>query len=329
MNNIGKNEIEKGLSCIILAAGEGTRMKPISLKMPKALCPIVDKPIIERCLEGFFQLGIKRFVIVVRAEENPIREYLLRSSIKVDLKFAYQAEALGSGHALMMAEDIVETDSFFVAACDNIVPFAHLEEMHYKFYREDCDAVLSLQHETLEGIFARSNVSLQRDRVIKIIEKPGKEEIMSDVICLPIYLCRQDIFSYLKRLPLSPRGEYELPQVFQMMIDNGKDIYGIFTDKRFDLTSPADLLEINRAFLKEEVKGIVSRSVLPQDINILPPVFIDSDCCFGQQCSLGPYVVVSKNCSIGARVQLSKCVILEGTEVYAGQKLSERIIFNP
>lgn len=303
-------------------------MKPISMRIPKALSPIVDKPIIERILEQFLKLGIKRFIIVIKSENDLIKEYFSKKSIPADLRFAYQAQALGSGHALRMAEGMIETNSFFIASCDNIVPFALLEEMLHKIYEQECDAVVSLQHESIKGLFARSVVGLQGNKVVKIIEKPSEDEIISDIMCLPLYLCCHEIFSYLKKLSLSPRGEYELPQAFQMMIDEGKDICGVFTDRRFDLTTPEDLLEINWAFLREQSEGIVSFSALPKDINIEPPVFIDSGSSFGKNCSLGPYVVVGRNCSMGSRVRLKRCLVFEGMQIPADHKASNRILFN-
>ena len=316
------------LSCVILAAGEGSRMKPVSLKVPKALSPIIDKPIIEHIINKYIQLGIKSFVIVIRSAGELIRDYFNRNTIMADLKFAYQNEALGSGHALSKAKDLIKSDSFFVAACDNIVSFSHLEEMFHKFQTVKAEAVLSLQHEAIEGLFARSNVGLEGSRVMKIIEKPMKEEIMSDIMCLPIYLCRKSIFSYINRLTKSKRGEYELPQAFQMMIDEGKAIYGVFTDSRYDLTTPEDLLEINFAFLQQLRGGIVAHSNLAQNANIIPPIFISSGCIFGENCSIGPYVVVGKNCTIGQRVKLSRCVILEGTEVAANLKIANKVLFD-
>jgi len=328
MGKMSLREMAQNLSCVILAAGGGTRMKPISLKIPKALSPIVDKPIIERILEGFLKLGIKRFIIVVKSEDDPIKEYFLKKSMPGDLKFAYQSEALGSGHALRMAEAMIETSNFFVSACDNIVPFALLEEMLGEIHEEEYDAVLSLQHENKEGLFARSVVGLQGRRVVKIIEKPSEDEIISDIMCLPLYLCRHDIFSYLNRLTLSPRAEYELPQAFQMMINEGKDICGVFTDRRFDLTTPKNLLEINWAFLREQPEEIISSSALPQDIHIKPPVFIDSGCTFGKNCWLGPYVVIGRNSSIGSGVRLKRCLVFERIKIPAGHKASDRIFFN-
>jgi NDP-sugar pyrophosphorylase family protein len=328
MKKRSKIEFVNNLSCVILAAGEGTRMKPVSSKVPKALSPIIDKPIIEHIINKYIQLGIKRFVIVISSADNAIKDYFNRNTINADLKFAYQNEALGSGHALSKAEGLVKSASFFVAACDNIVSFAHLEDMLHKFQTVNTEAILSLQHETIEGLFARSNVGLEGSRVMKIIEKPTKDEIMSDIMCLPIYLCRKSIFSYINRLTKSKRGEYELPQAFQMMIDEGKDIYGVFTDSRYDLTTPEDLLEINFAFLKQLRGGIVTHSNLAQDANIIAPIFISSGCILGENCSIGPSVVVGKNCTIGQGAKLSKCVILEGTQVAANLKIANKVFFN-
>jgi NDP-sugar pyrophosphorylase family protein len=320
--------IKAELSCVILAAGEGTRMKPISLKVPKALSPIIDKPIIEHILDRYIELGISHFVMVVKSKDDPIKEYFNQNNIKGDLKFTYQTEALGSGHALHMAEDFIKSDSFFVTACDNMVSFSHLADMRQKFQSVAAEAVLSLQHEPIENLYARSNVGLESSRVMKIIEKPTKDEILSDVMCLPIYLCRKNIFPYIKRLPKSARGEYELPQAFQMMIDEGKNIYGVFTESRFDLTVPEDLLEINFAFLKQQEEGVITHSSLPGDLTVIPPVFINTGCTFRKNCSIGPYVVINKNCTIGSGVKLRKCIILEGTEVASNLEIAYKVFLN-
>ncbi|HSJ55291.1 MAG TPA: sugar phosphate nucleotidyltransferase, partial [Anaerolineae bacterium] len=101
---------------IILAAGHGSRLQPITLTRSKAMVPILGKPIVERVMEHLLLNGIDDFILVVSPNDRHITRYFRRESrIEADVRFAYQVERLGMGNALMCAAPLI-TDDFILSA---------------------------------------------------------------------------------------------------------------------------------------------------------------------------------------------------------------------
>ncbi len=109
------------MQAVILAAGHGSRLQPITLTRSKAMVPILGKPIVERVMEDFFANGIDDFILVVSTRDRHITRYFRHESkLEADVRFVYQPERLGMANALQCAAQLI-TDDFFLSACDNLI----------------------------------------------------------------------------------------------------------------------------------------------------------------------------------------------------------------
>ena len=111
---------------VILAAGQGSRLQPITLTRSKAMVPILGKPIVERAMEDLVANGVNDFILVVSPDDRYITRYFGRESkLEADVRFAYQAQRLGMANALECAAPLI-TDDFILSACDNLISAEHV-----------------------------------------------------------------------------------------------------------------------------------------------------------------------------------------------------------
>ena len=114
---------------VILAAGKGSRLHPITLRRSKAMVPVLGKPLVERVMEDMHANGVEDFVLVVSPDDRDIVRYFrAESTIEADVRFVYQVERLGMADALRQAAPLIEED-FFLSACDNLTSAEYVGQM--------------------------------------------------------------------------------------------------------------------------------------------------------------------------------------------------------
>jgi glucose-1-phosphate thymidylyltransferase len=214
------------------------------------MLPILGKPIVERVMEHLLANGIEDFILVVGLDDQHIHRYFRRESqLEADVRFVYQARRLGMANALQCAAPLLNGD-FMLSACDNLTSSAHIGQMLAFWQAEHRpNAVLTLMAAPPESARNTGIVALDGPWVQRIVEKPGPEQAPSNIASLPLYCFSSKILDYLPEVQLSPRGEYELQDAIQMLIERDGQVLGLTVDNRLTLTSPADLLGINRHYL--------------------------------------------------------------------------------
>jgi dTDP-glucose pyrophosphorylase len=313
---------------VILAAGKGSRLHPITVARSKAMLPILGRPIVERVMERLLAHGVDDFVLVISPDDREITRYFRQeSTLAADVRFVYQLERLGMAHALQQAAPLIESD-FVLSACDNLVAEDHVGRMLHA-WRSDRqpNAVLTLMPVEPERLGSVGIVELDGPWVTRIVEKPAPTEAPSDISSLPLYVFSLQILSYLPDVPLSPRGEYELQDAIQMLIDRVGHVTGVQTHRRLTLTNAADLLAINRHYLTH---GDGRPQLAPQTVGprtqLVTPLRIEAGTVIGADCAIGPHVYIERDCHIGAGVTLRNAVVLRGASVKAGAARTDRVV---
>ena len=241
---------------IILAAGKGTRLAPITNTRSKGMLPILGKPFLERIIRGMLSSGLRNFILVVNPEDHEIREYFQKEfSLDVQIQFIDQDRQLGTAHALRLAAPHI-TGDFFLSACDSLVPEGEMNLLVSTWSRyPGSQGLLSLERIPQKDADKTGIVTLEGDKKVSgIVEKPLPAEAPSNISSTPLYAFSNRILDYLSQLPISPRGEYELQGAIQMMIDEGQTVNGIFLKNRLTLTTAEDLLAINLDYLYAQVQ---------------------------------------------------------------------------
>ncbi len=316
------------MQAVILAAGKGTRLHPVTATRSKAMAPVAGKPIVQRVIDTFTANGVDSFVLVVSPEDTEIRDYFSENAPSgLSITFVDQVERLGMAHALGLAAPEI-TGPFLLSACDNLVPESFVGNLISKFKSQSCDAVLSLKPVAQERIPSVGIVDVADDGLVRrIVEKPTIEEAPSNIGSMPLYLFSAGILEYLPKVKPSPRGEYELQDAIQMLIEDGKPVYGLFTETRLQLTNTTDLLGLNRHYLA--LNGN-SQGAAPQSVgngtHLHAPVLIEEGVVIGNGCVIGPNVVLEKGCTIGDNVRLENAMVLRGYRVDDGRNVTDEVV---
>ncbi|HUU64551.1 MAG TPA: bifunctional sugar-1-phosphate nucleotidylyltransferase/acetyltransferase [Dehalococcoidales bacterium] len=309
------------MKAIILAAGEGSRMRPLTYGRPKVMLPIANKPILEHLLIEAKEAGIAEFVFVVGYRDEPMRDYFGNGEKwGVSIGYANQRKQLGTADALKMVEGLVD-GNFLVMNGDIIVSRKDIKKLASK--RENTLSVIEVKDTRDLGV-----VELSERKVVHIYEKVAKPSFRT--ANAGIYLLTPDIFNAISQTSKSPRGEYELTDSLALMMDGGQDIFYQKLSYWLDLSYPWDLLPANESMLagieaqnlgevEENVvmKGVVAigkNTVIRSGSYIVGPVIIGQDCEIGPNCYIRPYTAIGDGCHIGAAVEIKNSIIMKGTD---------------
>jgi NDP-sugar pyrophosphorylase family protein len=270
--------------------------------------------------------GIEELIVVVSPTDDEIRPYFeAEAALGVPLRFVEQHERKGSGHALQLVAPHLQGE-FIVSACDNLVATEHVAAMVATHRARMAAATLSLMPIDVAQASKTGVVVWDEPLVRRVVEKPKPEEAPSNISSLPLYLFSPAMLAILPDLQPSARGELELPEGVQLLIERGGLVTGVLTAMRQQVTNAADLLALNLYYLACEPTQLVIDSPLPASVKLIPPVHIESDVVIGAGCELGPRVYVERGAHIGDGAQVTDALILRGAEVAAGARIEGAVV---
>ncbi len=294
---------------VILAAGKGSRLYPVTHHIPKPLLPLANRPTLFYAFDRLKEMGITEICVVVGENENAMRAALGDGSSEgVNLSYVRQTEPKGLAHAVSFAQEFVGQDDFVLYLGDaiydrSLAPFADQ-------FRDGGCANLNLVKPVEDpSRFGVANV--EGGKIVKLVEKPKQPE--SNLAMAGLYFFGPQIWEVLPKLQPSWRGEYEITDAIQLLIDEGNLVLaGIYAGEWFDTGTLDSFLETS-AFLTSGVNKI------------------DETATVGGQ--VGSQVVVGAGASVvcasiedsvilpGAKVQVSGAIrhsIIGGTHVGSG-----------
>jgi UTP--glucose-1-phosphate uridylyltransferase len=258
---------------VIPAAGFGTRFLPVTKSQPKEMLAVVDKPLIQYCVEEAVQSGIKNIAIITSSGKSSLEEYFRRSSKveqfldekgKIELLaevrklsslaeffFIRQKKALGLGHAILMAEEYIGHEPFAVLLPDNIFDcrIPCIKQL-IEAYSELKASVIVLgyvaQGETeRHGIVKSKQVSKRIFQIENLIEKPSADKAFSNLGVFGRYVFEPDIFKAIKRTAPDERGETQITDAIKLLLQ-AKPVYGyLFEGACYDCGDKLGLVKAN------------------------------------------------------------------------------------
>ncbi len=307
---------QRPITGVILAAGAGVRLRPLSNQKPKPLLPVCNKSIIQHQIEFMKDVGITRFFIVVGHLGRHIMESFGNGAgLGVQIHYVIQDKPLGIAHAVYQLEG--ELDGPFMLALGDIffVP-RQLETMIRIFRDQAASGVLAVQEEERPGFINRNfTVELaETGQVTRVIEKPrfAKTKLKG----CGIYLFDQHVFDAIRRTPRTAmRDEYEITTSIQILVDDGMPVYpASVISWDMNMTVPCDLLGCNLKYMRfcGMDKLIGERVTLPQGTRIENSV-IGDDVVFEHPISVKNSLITPHT-----RVKFSRdleSVIISGDEI--------------
>ena len=211
---------------VILAAGLGARIKPLSFSYPKPLLPICNKPIIQYQIESMINLGIKKILIVCgQLKESIQKRFKDGSTLGIRIKYVEQERPLGIAHALLRAEPYVDKP-FLLFLGDIFFITTGLNEMLDLFKKRQACGILAVKQELREEYIRRNYAVLLHESgmVKRVVEKP--RYLSNNLKGCGIYFFDLPIFDAIRHTPRTAmRDEYEITSSIQILIDDGYPVY--------------------------------------------------------------------------------------------------------
>jgi NDP-sugar pyrophosphorylase family protein len=314
---------------VVLAAGLGKRLRPLTDARSKAMLPVAGKPMVERVMERLAAEGVERFIGVARPGDEPLLELLDQPTWRDCIRLTLQEARRGMADAVSCAVPSLreeEVDEFLLASCDNIFPAGHIAALVAYRREHRLDAALTLMQVHPEEIPTLAVVRLENDRVTGIVEKPRPEEAPSDLGSVALYALTPRVLEWVHRVPISPRGEREFPDALRLLIEDGGAVGAVVVASRMTLTSPDHLLALNRRFLRDDPTCAIVEANLPPGVVLAPPVRIEEGVRVGRGCRIGPEVYLEGGCQVGKGSALREAVVLRDAMVPPGSSVRGKVV---
>ncbi len=323
------------MKAVILAAGKGTRMRPLTFTRPKHMLPVAGKPILEHIIGFLRSAGIKDIIIVVGSDNEYIVDYFGDGGrFDVNIEYVEQRKPLGLAHAISMARNLLENEERFIAVLGDVLFKLNLKDMLSFHMKKEAKATIAISEVADPTPFGVVKI-VDGFRVERLIEKPKVPP--SNLIIAGIYIFEGELWDCINELKPSWRGEYEITDAIQLMVDRGYPVYGYITKKWWkDTGKPADLLDASQKFLSElsefymlgevqkgvEIRGPVQigrDTIIYEGAKIFGPTVI------GERCEIGPRCIIGPNVEIGCNVRLIENVRLQDTIVMSHTLISNNV----
>ena len=314
----------------LLAAGESTRMMPLTANMPKHLLPVAGKPLVFHTLEALRDAGIKETLMIVGYRKEELKEGIDSAEWSpMSVSYVEQKERRGTAHAAGHAKDFAGDEQIIVMNGDIMMgpgTFQGLIQYHKKGGYELTLTVFPIDDPSPYGV-----VAVKDGKATELIEKPSKEQMLSNLVNVGMYAAGPSLWESIENTELSTRNEYEITDSITMLIKKGN--VGAFSIPSWwlDIGKPWDLLSANKklmttirgqisgevekgASLKGEVaveKGAIVRS----GAYVEGPVFIGEGSVIGPNCYIRPHTCLNKGVKVGNGCEVKNSLIMEGSSV--------------
>jgi len=326
---------------IILHGGHGTRLRPLTHTGPKQLLIIANKPMSQYALEDLREAGITDIAIIIGdVYPEKVKEYYGDGTkFGVKIKYIFQDKPKGISHAIRLCKDFIGNEKFVVYLGDNVLRTG-LEKYTKKFVSSKADAMILLCDVDDPSRFGIAE--LEGKKIKKIIEKPKNSN--SNLAVIGVYFLTPKIFNIIDNLKPSWRGELEITDALQMIMDKGLSIqYDTVTGWWKDTGTPEDVLHANKLILDtigtsnqfvlregSKVQGnivIGKNSSISRDSFVTGPAVIGDHCTIGPSARIGPYVSVGNN-SVLKKCDVENSIIMDGCKITSKIHISDSIVAN-
>ncbi|TKX73471.1 sugar nucleotidyltransferase [Halorubrum sp. GN11_10-6_MGM] len=237
------------MQAVVLAAGEGTRLRPLTEEKPKGMVEVAGKPILTHCFEQLVELGADELYVVVGYKKEAIIEHYDDEFEGVPITYAHQREQNGLAHALLTVEEQID-DDFMLMLGDNVFR-ANLEDVVNRQAETRADAAFLVEEVPYEEA-SRYGVcdTNQYGEIVEVVEKP--EDPPSNLVMTGFYTFTPEIFHACHLVQPSNRGEYEISDAVDLLLASGRTIDAIRMDGwRTDIGYPEDRDRAEERLLEE------------------------------------------------------------------------------
>lgn len=312
----------KNIQAVILAAGEGTRLRPLTKNRPKVMLPLVNIPLLGHVLDTVVSCGIRDITVVVGYKKEQVMTFL--NTYPVSVNIVVQPKQLGTADALSYAKKFIHTKTLVISGDNYIDP----ESIRKMMIQEN--AILVAPHKKPENF----GVVLQEDGILTdIVEKPEHIRCSAMVSC--------GIYTFASK-QLQSVTVPTIPELLKQMLASGRRITAVLADDWRDAIYPWDLLHLNDHILKQtaqQIAGTVDQHVIlrgkisiGENTTIGPGTVIEGPVVIGGGCNIGAHVCIGPNTTLGERVTIepftyiSQSIVMNDCSIGSHSRIVESVI---
>jgi glucose-1-phosphate thymidylyltransferase len=330
-------------TAVVLAAGEGQRLRPLTKNRPKPMLPAANRPILEYVLDALVEAGLHDVHLVVGYRRDRVQEHFGSSYREASITYHVQGKQLGSGHALLQAESAVDSD-FLVVNGDQLVGHELVADVLEGHTMEEVATLGVIESDRTAEYGA---VTLDDGYVTRITEQPLPDA--RGLLNAGVYVFAPSIFAAIEDAPRQ-HGELSLPDAIESLIGSGKPVRGVRTSGFWeDATYPWDLLSLSRKLLgrghvgdagdgdavpsaeaasqppSETTVAVDDGARIHEEAVIQGPVVVGPDCTIGPNAVVGPYVALGRNVSVEAGAGIRNSVIDQDARIGMNATLADTV----
>lgn len=320
------------MKAVVLAAGEGTRLRPFTVSRPKVMIPVGNRPILEYVISALVDNGIHDIVLVVGYRKETIMSHFADGKkFGARITYAVQEKQLGTAHALTMAKQHLNED-FLVVAGDNLIDSRTISDL-VGCRRGPAILVTESEMPSKYGV-----VQIEGNKVIGIVEKP--EGRIGNIISTGIYCFNKDLLRIVGEGVSG--GEIGITHILQSLVPRMNLSAFHTTGKWIDAVYPWDLIAVNAAALTihgQEIAGTVESGVtmkgsvsIGAGTRVRSGTYIEGPVTIGEGCDIGPSVTILPSTSVGNGVQidsfslLSNCLVMNNVDIGSHSHVSHSVL---
>ncbi|MEW6001565.1 MAG: glucose-1-phosphate thymidylyltransferase [Nitrospirota bacterium] len=327
------------MKALILSGGKGTRLRPLTYYGAKQLVPVANRPILFYCIDNIVQVGIKEIGIIISPETgHEIREAVGNGSRwGTKINYIIQDEPAGLAHAVKVARDFLGSSPFVMYLGDNLIG-GGIDKFLHDFKKISPDALILLKEVDDPRNFGVAKVA-PKGRVLRLIEKPKNP--ISNLALVGIYIFSPNIHKAIEKIRPSKRGELEITDAIQKLIDMGRTVKSFTLHTWWlDTGKKDDLLTANAIVLDELVKVSIKGNVdsaskilgrvsigegsVIKTSNIRGPVIIGEKTIV-ENSFVGPYTSIGNHVKIRCSC-VEHSVIMDGSDLRDIERMEDSLI---
>src|SRR6056297_650149 len=314
-------------TAVVLAAGEGTRLRPLTRNRPKPMLPAGNRPILEHVFDALVEAGVEELVAVVGYKRDRVQNHFGPTYRDVPVTYVTQSKQLGSGHALLQASEAVD-DSVLVLNGDRLIDAGTVSAVADTFAETGDPSLAVVERQETSRYGA---VEVHGDEIANLVEKPRDGDYR--LINGGVYAFSADIFTAIEETPRQ-EGELALTDTLERIIERDR-VRGVEVDGMWvDATYPWDLLTVAREVLsrgrvveaaRSDGVWIADSARVHREAVLQGPVVVGQDCEVGPDAVIGPNTALGSNVTVGSNAVVQDSVIDADTRIDPGSTLMDTV----
>jgi mannose-1-phosphate guanylyltransferase/phosphomannomutase len=322
---MGVDGREEGLKAVVMAGGEGSRLRPVTSSLPKPLVPIANEPIMAHILTLLRRHKITSVVATLHYLADEIQSYFGDGSdFGVKLKYTVEGSPLGTAGSVKKAESLLTGDTFVIISGDALTDCDLTAAI--EFHRRRKSLATLVLHKVPNPLEFGVVITGDDGKIERFLEKPGWSEVFSDTVNTGIYIFEPEIFNYLEP---DTKADWS-SDVFPKLLALGKPMYGYvmegywcdigtlsqYRDAQQDLLTGNVDLPVNASESQvEDGRYIGQNCSIDDGVTIVPPVCIGRNCRIKRGARIGPFTVLGDNTFVEESALVERSVVWDNAYI--------------